>query len=189
MSDDEGLDPNSSIAYIALSVLASRQQSLIPDMLYLFSPKQVIDFIKLYSGETIKVPTVEEFSKDIHLALAVYHLVVQQKPIDWYAITYQFDNLSVDHTLERLDTWLKNLGDAECRFLERLQVHEGARVNSIEAARVLIKDDKRDRSRKTIRNNNRDARRRADQRRAAATGTVGLDPEPETGAGGVHQDR
>jgi hypothetical protein len=152
MADDiEGLDPDSPIAYIALSVLSSRQKTLIPEMLYLFSPKQVLDFIKLYSGETLKIPTLEDFDKDLMVAIAAHHLIVQKKSIDWMQLTYEIDKRALDDILRRLDGWLKDMGEADARFLERLQGYETARTNSAELARELIRTDKRDRLRQRYR--------------------------------------
>src|SRR5215212_11856346 len=74
-ANDE-LDPNSSIAYIALSILCSRQSSLIPELLYVLSPQQITTFIKVFSGETLRIPAVDEFSRDLMTSLAVYHIVV-----------------------------------------------------------------------------------------------------------------
>ena len=76
---DDELDPNSSVAYIALSLLCSRQSSLIPELLYIFSPQQITTFIKVFSGETLRIPTVDEFSRDLMTSLAVYHVIVEGK--------------------------------------------------------------------------------------------------------------
>ena len=63
---NELLDPNSSIAYITLSILCSRQGNLIPELLYILSPQQITTFIKIFSGETLKIPTVDEFKSRSH---------------------------------------------------------------------------------------------------------------------------
>ena len=47
---NEELDPNSSLAYVALSLLCSRQGNLIPELLYILSPEQITTFIKVFSA-------------------------------------------------------------------------------------------------------------------------------------------
>src|SRR3954468_2596342 len=89
MNDE--LDPNSSIAYIALSLLCSRQSSLIPELLYILSPQQITTFIKVFSGETLRIPTVDEFSRDLMASLAAYHIVVEGKSWDWFRLKYSLD--------------------------------------------------------------------------------------------------
>src|ERR687894_3233351 len=90
LANDE-LDSNSSVAYIALSLLCSRQSSLIPKLLYIFSPQQITTFIKVFSGETLKIPTVDEFSRDLMTSLAAYHVIVEGKSWDWFRIKYSLD--------------------------------------------------------------------------------------------------
>src|SRR6476469_3385063 len=89
--DNDELDPNSSIAYIALSILCSRQKSLTPEPFYIFSPQQITTFIKVFSGETLKIPTVDEFSRDLMTSLAAYHIVVEGESWDWFQLKYSLD--------------------------------------------------------------------------------------------------
>src|SRR5918997_3489949 len=91
VSANDELDPNSSVAYIALSILCSRQRSLIPELLYILSPQQITTFIKVFSGETLKSPTVDEFSRDLMTSLAAYHVIVEGKSWDWFKLKYSLD--------------------------------------------------------------------------------------------------
>ena len=74
---DYEVDPSSSIVYMALNILCAKQNSLIPEILYLLSAKQIIEFIKVFGGEVLRIPTPQEFSKDLLLALVCYHVIVQ----------------------------------------------------------------------------------------------------------------
>src|SRR4051794_17009923 len=89
--DNDELDPNSSVAYIALSLLCSRQNSLIPELLYILSPQQITTFIKVFSGEKLRIPTVDEFSRDLMASLAAYHIVVEGMSWDWFRLKYSLD--------------------------------------------------------------------------------------------------
>ena len=120
------LDSNSSIAYIALSVLCSRQKSLSA---YLLSPQQITTFIKVFSGETLKIPTVDEFSRDLMTSLAAYHIVVKGKSWDWFRLKYSGDGNYINSIKSRLNNWINGLNSSEKSFIEKLQAIEVARSN------------------------------------------------------------
>src|SRR5215217_3753026 len=105
VSADDELDPNSSIAYIALSLLCSRQSSLIPELLYILSPQQITTFIKVFSGETLRIPAVDEFSRDLMTSLAVYHIVVEGKSWDWFRLKHSLNGNYMNSVKSRLDQW------------------------------------------------------------------------------------
>src|SRR3954462_15908641 len=102
ISDDDELDPNSSVAYIALSLLCSRQSSLIPELLYILSPQQITTFIKGFSGEKLRLPTVDEFSRDLMASLAAYHIVGEVKPWHCFQLKYPPDGNQTNSIKSRL---------------------------------------------------------------------------------------
>src|SRR3954452_22223306 len=110
MNDE--LDPNSSVAYIALSILCSRQSSLVPELLYIFSPQQITTFIKVFSGETLRIPTVDEFSRDLMASLAVYYIVVEVKSWDWFRLKYSLDGNYISSVKSRVDKWINGLNSS-----------------------------------------------------------------------------
>src|SRR5215212_6974228 len=101
ISADDELDPNSSVAYIALSILCSRQNSLIPELLYILSPQQITNFIKVFSGEKLKIPTVDDFNRDLMTSLAAYHIVVEGKSWDWFQLNYSLDGNYINSVKSR----------------------------------------------------------------------------------------
>lgn len=60
MSRNDDIDLNSSMVYVAFSLLCYSQTSLVPELLYLPFSKQVADFIKVFGGETPRVPNRDE---------------------------------------------------------------------------------------------------------------------------------
>jgi hypothetical protein len=136
---DEKLDPNSSVAYIALSLLCSRQTSLVPELLYIFSPEQIITFIKVFSGDTLKIPTVTEFSRDLMTSLAVYHVVVEGKSWDWFKLKYELDGNYMNSVKNRLENWIRELSPSEQKFIEKLKAIESAKIKSNKASTALIR--------------------------------------------------
>src|SRR3954462_7327699 len=137
------LNPNSSIAYIALSLLCSRQSSLIPELLYMFSPQQIITFIKVFSGETLRIPTVDEFSRDLMASLAAYHIVGEGKSWDWFQLKYSLDGNYINSVKSRLDKWINGLNSSEKSFIEKLQAIEGARKEFRKSTTSIVREDDR----------------------------------------------
>src|SRR4051812_8786341 len=140
---DDELDPNSSVVYIALSLLCSRQNSLVRELLYILSPQQITTFIKVFSGETLRIPTVDEFSRDLMTCLAAYHIVVEGKSWDWFQLTYSLDGNYINSVKSRLNNWITGLNSSEKSFIEKLQAMEVARKESRNSTTSLVREDDR----------------------------------------------
>src|SRR3954453_23272611 len=141
MNDE--LDPNSSVVYIALSVLCSRQKSLIPELLYILSPQQITIFIKVFSGETLRIPTVDEFRRDLMASLAAYHIVVEGKSWDWFRLKYSLDGNYINSVKSCLDKWINGLNSSEKKLIEQLQAMEIARKESSKSTSSIVREDDR----------------------------------------------
>src|SRR4051794_40612735 len=140
---NEELDPNSSVAYIALSLLCSRQSSLVPELLYILSPQQIATFIKAFSGETLRIPTVDEFNRDLMTSLAAYHIVVEGKSWDWFQLNYSLNGNYINSIKSRLNNWINGLNSSEKNFIEKLQAIEVARKESRKSTSSLVREDDR----------------------------------------------
>src|SRR3954447_5402160 len=140
---NDELDPNSSIVYIALSLLCSRQSSFIPELLYILSPQQITTFIKVFSGETLRIPTVDDFRRDIMASLAAYHIVVEGKSWDWFQLNYSLDGNYLKSVRSRLNNWINGLNSSEKKFVEELQAIEVARKESRKSTTPVIREDDR----------------------------------------------
>jgi hypothetical protein len=140
MSNSDDPDPNSPVVYMALSLLCSNQNSLVPEILYILSADQVINFIKVFGGETIRIPTAVEFGRDLTTALACYHTIVEGKSWDWFMLQYKIDGNYIRSIKNRVQTWWDNLAPGEREFIDTLKYHE--RVRKREAD--LIREDRED---------------------------------------------
>src|SRR5215213_6658107 len=140
---DDELDPNSSVAYIALGILCSCQSSLIPELLYILSPQQITTFIKVFSGETLRIPTVDEFSRDLMASLAAYHIVAEGKSWDWFQLNYSLDGNYINSVKSRLDNWINGLNSSEKKFIEKLRAIEVARKESRKSTSSIVREDDR----------------------------------------------
>src|SRR3954464_11454741 len=141
MNDE--LDPECSVVYIALSILCSRQKSLIPELLYILSPQQITTFIKVFSGKTLRIPTVDEFNRDLMTSLAAYHIVVEGKSWDWFQLNYSLDGNCINSVKSRLNKWINGLNSSEKSFIEKLQAIEVARKESKKSTSSLVREDDR----------------------------------------------
>src|SRR5215213_2253648 len=141
-ANDE-LDPNSSVVYIALSILCSRRRSLIPELFYILSPQQITTFIKVFSGETLRIPPVDEFNRDLMASLAVYHIVVEGKSWDWFRLKYSLNGNYINSVKSRLNNWINGLDSSEKKFIEKLQAMEVARKESRKSTTSLVREDDR----------------------------------------------
>jgi hypothetical protein len=112
---------------MALSLLCSQQNSLVPEILYLLSPKQIIDFIKVYGGETLRIPTTQEFNRDLTTALACYHTMIEERSWDWVAVKYNLGTRDLKAVKAKAEIWWTNLSAGERYFIDGLRHHEEAR--------------------------------------------------------------
>src|SRR3954451_5162113 len=133
------LDPNSSVVYIALSLLCSRQNSLIPELLYILSPQQITTFIRAFSGEKLRIPTVDEFRRDIMASLAAFHIVVEGKSWDWFQLKYSLDGNYTNSVKSCLNKWINGLNSSEKNFIEKLQAIEVARKESRKSTSSIVR--------------------------------------------------
>jgi hypothetical protein len=143
--DDEstGLrpDPNSPIVYMALSILCAsqKQNSLIPELLYILSPKQIMNFISVFGGESVYVPTTQEFSRDLMAATCCYHILVENKSWDWVALNYHADGNIIRILKNKVEGWWNNLSPGEKDFITSLRDHEDARAKQeVEAEDIKV---------------------------------------------------
>ena len=119
--------PSSPIVYLALSILCSNQNSLVPELLYVLNAEQIINFIKVFGGETLKIPTASEFGKDMMAAIACYHIDVEDKSWDFVAMKYNIDGNYLRALKNRLEAWSSTLTQSEREFLESLRHYERVR--------------------------------------------------------------
>ena len=98
------------ILYVALSVLSYRSpNSVIPEVLLFLTSEQVMTFLQVFGGKTIKVPTPKELSKSLQIAIAA-HMRLHKK-YTWPKIE---EELGIDGRRSRaykakIDKWLEHI--------------------------------------------------------------------------------
>ena len=72
-----------TLLYVALSTLALDKNSIIPEMLYTLTEESITRLLSIYGGETIYIPTIEEFRKYLKSSICSYYNIVQKKSWKW----------------------------------------------------------------------------------------------------------
>lgn len=117
-------DP-SAMLFVTLDICQSRGQSFIPEVVQILSPEQLATFVKMYDGETIKVPTVEEFLYDLRLSQIAYYVYAENKSWDWVTLTYGLNGNDSRWVKHHLENWWEETSEATREFL--LGISQGAK--------------------------------------------------------------
>ena len=92
---EEDLGDRGEFIYSSLSfLLHDNPNSPIPEICYFMSPDQIVTFIKVFEGRSIKVPTLKQFAESMHCALAGYLRISQG--YTWPAIEKRLEGLSLN---------------------------------------------------------------------------------------------
>lgn len=75
------LSDSAAFYYIALLVMLHKNKSsIIPEVCHILSPEQILLFVKMFEGETVRVPTRKELADSLLMALAIYYRHVLSFP-------------------------------------------------------------------------------------------------------------
>lgn len=96
---------------IALSMLASKHEnSLLPEVMFLMDPQQVIDLIRVFGGSTVYVPSSKEFAKDLTSAVIAYHKHVNRYSYSKIRKLMDLDGRAMrylERNVDQWETWLR----------------------------------------------------------------------------------
>jgi hypothetical protein len=113
---------SNAILYIAMSFLSSKKNSLIPELLAILDIEQISTFIKMYGGESLKIPSPEEFHKDLIAATAAYYIIAENRDWTWIAEKYDLNGHEIRSIRTTLERWLENARPEEIEFLKNIRV-------------------------------------------------------------------
>jgi len=104
------LSERADFFYCALSFLISRNpDSIIPEVTYFMHPDQIITFLHTFGGRTLKIPTVSEFSLDMHCALAAYYRTCHEMPWPSIQEKLKIDKSKLNTIQARIQEWLEKI--------------------------------------------------------------------------------
>lgn len=113
--DKEISDNKSVLTFVSLDVLtfSDNASGLLPELMYVFKEKDLMNFFKIFSGRTLKVPTYEEFK--ISLAVIEYFYYSKIKKLSDNKIFAKYitefspkDNLQIKVLFNK---WFNSLSD------------------------------------------------------------------------------
>lgn len=102
---------------IALSMLASKHEnSLLPEVMFLMNPQQVIDLIRVFGGSSVYIPSSKEFSKDLTSAVIAYHKHVNRYSYSKIRKLMELDGRTMRYLEYNVDQWEKWLKENDMRI-------------------------------------------------------------------------
>lgn len=107
-----------SLMYFILTYMTwkSESESVLPDMIYIYDIKDVIKFIKVFGGKTVKVPTFSELSDSMIEILAAYLYHKDRCSHSYIQTLLKIDGRkysSMKSRIEDFNTYLCNVGSAQ----------------------------------------------------------------------------
>lgn len=80
ITEKEIVDNKSVLTFVSLDILtfADDASGLLPELLYIFKEKDLMNFFKIFSGRIIKVPTYEEFKVSLAVIEYFYYSKVKK---------------------------------------------------------------------------------------------------------------
>ena len=113
---------SNAILYIAMSFLSSKKNSLVPELLSILSIEQISTFVKMYGGENLKIPSPEEFQKELIAASAAYYIVGERQTWEWVQDKYDLNGHEIRSIRTTLERWIASAPQEEIDFLKNIRV-------------------------------------------------------------------
>lgn len=108
----QSLHARGQFFYAALSVmLLNNPNGPVPELLYFMNPDQVLTFISMFEGTTIRVPTLKEFGEDLQIALAAYYRFNQGLTPQATQDRLRLTDAKWKALAKRLDRWCEAMRD------------------------------------------------------------------------------
>ena len=79
---NDNLAKNKSISFLLATQLltfSDKMKGIIPEMLYVFDNKDLIQFFKIFGGQEIKIPSFQEFKMSLIAVEYFYYSYVEKK--------------------------------------------------------------------------------------------------------------
>ena len=119
--------PNSHIlVYLAMSLLFHKNQksNVIPELCMILDTHHLSTLIKVFGGETIYIPTADEFYRDLLSVLYIYHTRYDDMPEDEFIDKYRIDGYKMKSIQNRVKVWDCSVSPEEKDLLNDLKALE-----------------------------------------------------------------
>ena len=110
-----------SLIYIALSILCSRDSNyLAPELLFILGVNELDTLIKVFGGQTIKVPDANTFKIDLLTAMFAYHYIVGGKGKKWFWNHYNISKDERSDILGRFKNWFRTVNEGDIGVIKEV---------------------------------------------------------------------
>ena len=100
------VDKEHFLLYIALSILHSRGDSgVAPELLYILSAEQLQTFIKVFGGQSIKIPDAGSFRYDLLTAIFAYFYATKGLGKVRFAREFSLQEADMQEIQNRFKLW------------------------------------------------------------------------------------
>ena len=118
------INSQDALVYTALSMLckSGAYKAFVPEILFVLPKDTLTDFIKVFGGETIRIPTPEKFAEDLQIAVIAYYKVVEAQPDKWIKENFNLDGNKYRKINCRIDKWLAALSAEEKQIFMNIKL-------------------------------------------------------------------
>lgn len=114
--DKKLIKSEDALIYITISMLSKTRpyKGFLPEILTVFKDLDSLkNFIRIFGGETIKVPTSEKFAEDLNIAIMAYHIKIEGKTRAWVGKKFGVNGNKLRQLDSRINAWMASLSEAE----------------------------------------------------------------------------
>ena len=107
------------LSYVALKYLQYEGKgTVLPEMILLLKSDQLMDFIEIFGGENVKVPSRKEFARSLHVITSIF--LREYKNYSWGRINdiLGLDGRALRHVKNKAEEWKKHLEREEVNLNE-----------------------------------------------------------------------
>ena len=108
-----------------MSILSREKDTIIPELLYTLDRDHLKNFITVFGGKTLYIPTPTEFYFSMNCALAAYYFKCQDQRWGWIKKTLNLSDKELFEIKEKVLDWSKTAPKEEVNILRELKELNG----------------------------------------------------------------
>lgn len=110
-----------ALVIVALMFLSNKKNSLIPEIMSFFDLKMLKQFLYMYGGETIVIPSVKEFEFQLTCAIALYYKEVKNQRWCWIKKKLEIEDVNKFNRVKKACIhFFNNARDSDIDFLKNI---------------------------------------------------------------------
>lgn len=110
-----------TLFFVALSYLATRDDLIVPELLYTLDKEEILKLISVFGGEEIKIPSPQELRKALRCSLFSYYRIVQKRKWRWIQEHMDIPQEEMSYYKDEHFKWLTRANQEEVDLLRKLK--------------------------------------------------------------------